>query len=265
MAARRAPLHLDRFVTGPTVQTAATDCTPKAECPKESLMKRPALRQFSVLLLTTGIASLIAACRGPMPYTYEPPARFSLEIVNDSAEPIWVEIELMSSDFLSPRETDGVPDQGVGTKALLALPAAPRNSCGPPSIGRSPILALDRDESVTLPIKTYTSPCGAGSPGNDETNVFVRQFRAIHFLGIAPVTSYEYWLTECIGFYCSHPGDDTLVVHESSDGTTHQLFLESSDRPFYLERDTDNPQLARVVITFVPTPVRVPGSSGPVD
>ena len=235
--------------------------TPAPECSKESPLKPTALSQLSVLLLTAGLASLIAACRGPLYGYEEPPARFSLEIVNDSAEPIWVEIELMSSEFLSPREADGIPDQSVGTNALFA----PATSCGPPSIGRSPILALDRDESMTLAVKTYTAPCGAGSPGNDETNVFVRQFRAIHFLGIAPVTSYEYRLTECIGFFCSYPGDDTLVVHTSSDRTTHQLFLESPDRPFYLERDTDNPRLARVVVTFVPTPDRVSASSGTPD
>ena len=60
-------------------------------------------------------------------------------------------------------------------------------------------------------------------------------------------------------------GDDTLVVHESSDGTTEQLFLESPDRPFYLERDGDNRQLARVVITFVPNADETSGSAGDLD
>ena len=31
------------------------------------------------------------------------------------------------------------------------------------------------------------------------------------------------------------------------------LFVESADRPFYLERDNDDSDLARIVITFVPS------------
>ncbi len=52
---------------------------------------------------------------------------------------------------------------------------------------------------------------------------------------------------------CEDPDDDTLVVHRSSDGTPERLFVESPDRPFYLERDEKDRDLARLVITFVPS------------
>ena len=217
-------------------------------------MKRKIARLLSVSLLLIVLISLVTACRDPLSHVIEPPATFSLEVVNDSGEPIWVQIEIRHSEFLSSRYANGILDDSLGRKATVASPVAPRNSCGFPSIARSSILALDTRESITLAVKTYTSSCGAGTPRDDETSVFVRQFRSIHYLGIAPVTSYVYRLTECLGFFCSHPGDDTMVLHESSDGTMEQLFLESSDRPFYLERDTENRQLARLVITFVPTP-----------
>ena len=217
-------------------------------------MKRKIAHLLGVSLLLIVLIFAVTACRDPLSYLIEAPARFSLEVVNDSGKRIWVQIEMWNSEFLSPRYASGIPDDSLRRKATTALPLAPQTSCGLPLIGRSPILALDTRESMVLAVETSTSPCGAGSPKDDETSVFARQFRSIHYLGIAPVTSYVYWLTECIGFFCSYPGDDTMVLHTSADGTMEQLFLESPHRPFYLERDTENRQLARLVITFVPTP-----------
>lgn len=51
---------------------------------------------------------------------------------------------------------------------------------------------------------------------------------------------------------CDGAVDDTLVFHRASDGTLERLFVESPDRPFYLERDRDDPDLGRLVITFSP-------------
>ena len=203
------------------------------------------------------LGSLSTACRDTLSYT-DPPARFSLEVVNDSGERIRMQLAMIHTDFLYVQED---PNDELGTGTASSLDATPRHSCGLPSINLSPIIALDKDETITLAMKTYTS-CGAGLPEGNATNVFVRLFRAIHFLNVIPVASYVYESHECIGFYCSRPGDDTLVVHESSDGTTEQLFLESPDRPFYLERDGDNRQLARVVITFVPNADETSGCRG---
>ena len=41
-------------------------------------------------------------------------------------------------------------------------------------------------------------------------------------------------------------------IIDRPDGTTERLFVESPDRPFYLERDKEDPELGRLVITFVP-------------
>ena len=49
--------------------------------------------------------------------------------------------------------------------------------------------------------------------------------------------------------------DDTLFYYyDPADGVKEYLFVESPDRPFYLERDSDDPDLGRIVITFVPHP-----------
>ena len=54
---------------------------------------------------------------------------------------------------------------------------------------------------------------------------------------------------------CDRPIDDAQVYHRSSAGTADTLFIESSDRPFYLERDKNDSALGRVMITSVPTSV----------
>ena len=219
-------------------------------------MNRNKSGSLPLLLAMATLGFLATACRDTLSYI-DPPARFSLEVVNDSGERIRVQLALIHTDFLYVQD----PDDELGTRTASSLDATPRHSCGLPSINLSPILALDRDETITLAMKTYTS-CGAGLPEGNATNVFVRLLRAIHFLDVIPVASYVYESHECIGFFCSQPGDDRLVLHESSDGTTEQLFLKSPDRPFYLERDGDSLKLARVVITFVPTGGRISGSSG---
>ena len=81
----------------------------------------------------------------------------------------------------------------------------------------------------------------------------------------SPYKSYVYESLKCLGFYCEGSGDDTLVIYESSDGTSVQLFLESPDRPFYLQRDSEDPRIGRVVITFVPDPDKAAGSFGDSD
>ena len=53
-------------------------------------------------------------------------------------------------------------------------------------------------------------------------------------------------------WWCPDSDDDTLCVYRRYDGATERLFVKSPDRPFYLERDKENPDLGRLVITFVP-------------
>ena len=81
----------------------------------------------------------------------------------------------------------------------------------------------------------------------------IRKFARIDFLepeSGAPFLSYVYPSARC-GEGVLY-GDDALCVYERSDGTEERLFVESSERPFYLDRDAQDGDLARVVITFVP-------------
>ena len=51
---------------------------------------------------------------------------------------------------------------------------------------------------------------------------------------------------------CVRGRDETHCVHERADGTMERLFVKSPERPFYLELDKQDGDLARLVITFVP-------------
>ncbi len=84
-----------------------------------------------------------------------------------------------------------------------------------------------------------------------EPNVLVRLFSGIRFHEEGsedPYRSYDYPHSRCVYPVCRDPQHE----YQSSDGTWERLFVESPDRPFYLERDED-PELARIVITFVPS------------
>lgn len=62
-----------------------------------------------------------------------------------------------------------------------------------------------------------------------------------------PYRSYYYPFARCEDW----PACDR-VIHQSTDGTWENLFEKSPQRPFYLERDGEAPDLARIVITYVP-------------
>ncbi len=51
---------------------------------------------------------------------------------------------------------------------------------------------------------------------------------------------------------CDGPGGERDLVYTRSDGTKERLFVKSPERPFYLERDHDDGDVSRLVITFVP-------------
>ena len=84
----------------------------------------------------------------------------------------------------------------------------------------------------------------------------VRSFGVLRFYEADSDTyyrSYGYLFRGCgVDTSCWDSDDDTLFVYRSSDGTTERLFVESPERPFYLERDKEDSELARLVITFVP-------------
>ena len=91
-----------------------------------------------------------------------------------------------------------------------------------------------------------------GWDGYLQNNTLVWAFTEIHFFEEGsddPYRSYVYPIAQCEPD-CSY---DRNIRHRSSNGTWERLFVESQDRPFYLERDRDDPDLARIVITFVPS------------
>ena len=64
-----------------------------------------------------------------------------------------------------------------------------------------------------------------------------------------PYRSYSYEVSWCGDDECSAEN----YIHRSSDGTEERLFVESAERPFYLEADESFPIVDRVVIIFVPS------------
>ena len=106
--------------------------------------------------------------------------------------------------------------------------------------------------------RAFRMHSGLGPVDSREDGGLVVWLRAIHFYEAGesvPYRSYEYRSNGCVGGGqdCWEYGDEALMEHERSDGTLEQLFVESPDRPFYLERDKDDLDLGRIVITFVPS------------
>ena len=115
-------------------------------------------------------------------------------------------------------------------------------------------LALASGERRTLEMQA-----GPGASDSRADSGAVMAFREMHFYEereTVPYRSYVYdGLIHCRGVdqACWELDDGTLIYHERSDGVEEQLFVESPDRPFYLERDKEDGDLARIVITFVPS------------
>lgn len=201
-----------------------------------AMPKRTVSRLLVGLLGVTAFGSILASC-SVEPIPPDPAvARFFLEIVNESSERARVQIVMILTYFeIPPKRIDR----------------------------RSGVIDLESNGKMTF--RMVQNLYVRDPPDDVWDSVYIRWFKEAHFYdedADSPYKSYVYESFECLGFYCEEPGDDTLVVHESADGTTEQLFLESPDRPFYLERDTEDPRLGRVVITFVPSADRIPDSSG---
>ena len=115
---------------------------------------------------------------------------------------------------------------------------------------RAPVFTLDRDEIYTFRMSAF------GGVDSEEDGKEVRRFCAIHFFDSqsdSPYKSYVYHLSRCGSDPdCWDSNDDTLIEYTRTDGVTETLFVESPDRPFYLERDQDDLDVGRIVITFVP-------------
>ncbi len=112
---------------------------------------------------------------------------------------------------------------------------------------------IEEDEFLTVPSQKVYPPVEItlGVPFTNPRNRMMREFRSITWKD--PNTFLE--LTYKYDLYFSHEADaeDFVYTLVGSDGTIQERLLEpSGSRPFYLELDTEDPTLARIIITGVP-------------
>ena len=142
----------------------------------------------------------------------------------------------------------------AGGVQMFWFPSRPAGSRWSSTSG---IIALGTGES-----RTFKIAAGMGTELLPENNAYVRLFQAIGFFELdeeTPYRTYDYPSVTCEGrhpvivFWRDPACSDGRLTYESADGTTDKLFVESPERPFYLERDKQDTDLARLVITFVPS------------
>ena len=186
------------------------------------MMKSSTHRHRAALVILSAVllGCIVTACQPGI--HRDPSASFSLEIANDAADRVRVNVKIKGMRFhdvfTDPREPFA--------KGIVTLESGER--------------------------RTFEMSSGIGPEDSQEDSRLVIEFGEVHFFEpgrSVPYRSYEYEPVGCVGG-CG--GDDTLYLHVRSDGVAEPLFLESPNRPFYLERDTEDGDLARIVITFVP-------------
>ena len=179
-----------------------------------------------VVTATVLACHLVPACRQTQP-TVDCSTRYSLEVANDAAGRVRIRF-------------------GIGGQAFMDIPASEQRSGS-----WSGIVALDRGDRRAFEKSAF------GPRDSPEDNFLVRSFGDIHSYEADSDTlyrNYEHPFGRCgDDLVCWDSGDDTLFYHIHSNGTTEHLFVELPERPFYLERDKEDPDLARIVITFIPS------------
>ncbi len=112
---------------------------------------------------------------------------------------------------------------------------------------------LEGSETRSFAIRVSVSVSVASVTDNPDSaadSYVVRNFASIEFFdeeADRPYKVYRYGYPRCPGG--GHHCDDEMLVY----GSRERLFVESPTRPFYLARDKDDLDLARIVITFVPS------------
>ncbi len=150
-------------------------------------------------------------------------ALYYLEVANDAAEYAVVRVSL----------GDSFKDLATGVRIPFG----------------SGIIALRSGERRLFEVSAF------GPRDSAEDNYLLISFGRIEFFDEnmdTPYRSYDYALAGCRdvppGSDCS---DDMWTSYAHPDGPGEQLFVKSPDRPFYLERDREDPELGRIVITFL--------------
>ena len=198
-------------------------------------MTKRTIRLHIGLLVLIVCGSLLTSCRagGVIIEDFGCRADFSLEVVNNASDQTRMQIEMFDS---------------VGwTQTVISAD-------GSPYTRRSGIFNLDSNERLRFSaFSAFHGEC------DSPANFYLRDIGTVSFYEAGadiPYRGYVYLAFGC-GVdlaVCEEFDDDTLIFHRSSGGATENLFVESSDRPFYLERDKEDPALGRLVVTFVPSP-----------
>ena len=152
----------------------------------------------------------------------EPAARFGLELVNAAGARVGVQIGMGAARFRRPVGGDRRDYSGV--------------------------VFLDGNEERAFELGVY------GADDSAADNEYVREFKEIFFYAPGadtPFVGYAGGYHGCLRAWL-YFGRDTPCVYDEDDEWRESLFRESADRPFYLERDRADRDLARLVITFVP-------------
>ena len=178
-----------------------------------------------VVAAGAALAGLVVASCHPALYA-DPFAGYLLEVSNLAADRVTVRVKMGGHDFLDVR-TESSESFSSG------------------------VFPLESGES-----RKFRMQSGRGVVDSQEDGYLVSFFGAVYFYETGesdPYRSYEYKYVVCDGEGSGCWDDLTLIFHERPDGTKEYLFVESPDRPFFLERDEENLDLGRIVITFVPS------------
>lgn len=163
----------------------------------------------------------LAACPVSSPIVAKPTedchVRYSLEVANEASDRVRVRITISATSFSPP----GKYDAGI--------------------------LSLESGEKMMFAMTWGLTGCDALPENGNER---IESFAEIRFYD--QDSEYPYRIYYYPFARCEDQPDCNRVIHQATDGTWENLFEESPQRPFYLERDGEDPDLARIVITFVP-------------
>lgn len=155
----------------------------------------------------------------------EPAAIFGLEIVNQASAPVGVQVGMGAARFRRPI--------GGGRRDY------------------SGVAFLESGEKRVFELGVYGVNDGSGD------NQYVGDFREIFFYTAeaeAPFVGYADGYLGCLRAWL-YFGRDTPCLYDEGGARERKdiLFQELPERPFYLERDAEDEDLGRLVITFVPS------------
>ena len=192
---------------------------------------RAAALGVTAAVLAVGLAACPEAPRGVAKPMELCSVRYSFEVANDASDRVRVRITIagfsLPGDILALEPPSGILSLEGGEKRPLST------TWGLPECDPSPENSREHISSPRTSAKR--------TPSFAEIQFYDQQDSE------NPYRSYSY-----VSARCEDQPNCNRVIHQSTDGTWDNLFVKSPQRPFYLERDGEAPDLARIVITYVP-------------